>query len=254
VARALIIEALRLSVNPENSSFTSIVPFSSAIIHDVLSSIEKLCDTDYETMAPDWLKCITKIADEDCVENYRYFTIANALAYLRGCMGEAYEPIISNQSLVTEFLVLLFLLEGKTYSDIKVDSGNGLEVRCVNDGDSTRNKIFYLNADPSVVSKSDDIKTATGSNQLTLMLGQAGRHIRPSIQRVNNTNQESGTITPKTMMTLGWQHIFNTRPYDGNKDSVAKTIIDAIESPTNYYYENQIGVNSLRRPYLKETE
>jgi hypothetical protein len=150
--------------------------------------------------------------------------------------------------------VLLFLLEGKTYSDIKVDSGNGLEVRCVNDGDSTRNKIFYLNADPSVVSKSDDIKTATGSNQLTLMLGQAGRHIRPSIQRVNNTNQESGTITPKTMMTLGWQHIFNTRPYDGNKDSVAKTIIDAIESPTNYYYENQIGVNSLRRPYLKETE
>lgn len=254
VARTLIVEALRLSLNPEYSSFTSIVPFSQTIIHDALSSVERVKDKDYDTETPDWIKVISRIAEEDCSDNCRYFTIANALTYLRYGIGEVYEPISSNKSLVSEFLVVLFLLENKINSVIKADSGNGLEVKYVNEGNGTSNKIFYLNADSSVVSNSDTIHSSVGSNQLTLMLGRAGKYIRPGIQRVNNINSASGTITPKTIVTLGWQHIFDARNYDGNKDTVTDTLIEAIQSPSNFYYRNQPSVNSYKRPYLKESD
>lgn len=81
------------------------------------------------------------------------------------------------------------------------------------------------------------------------MLGQAGTHVRPNLRRISAIDNERKTITPKTIVTLGWKHIFYQTPYDGNLESVGNTIQDAIDSPTNYFYANQPSIR--RRSYLK---
>ena len=65
-----------------------------------------------------------------------------------------------------------------------------------------------------------------------------------------NVNNETGSITLETIITLNWKHIFTGKSYEGNMESVATTIKDAIESPTNYYFSNQPSIKN--RTFLRE--
>ena len=146
---------------------------------------------------------------------------------------------------------MLFLFEGllSPSSEQELEGGIALSFKH-SEAKFTGDKLLYLNADPSFVSSGDEVNVPRGNNHLALALGQAGARIRPSLRRVVNKDTAAGSITPKIIVTLGWQHIFYQKPYDGNKDTVAETILDAVDSPTNYFYANQPSIK--RRTYLRE--
>jgi hypothetical protein len=253
VARALIVDALKASVKSMNASFTAVLPFSQVILHQVISTLEGSTkyDSEHDTANPHWLNAIDDILAVGDGEGNPYSILAASLSRLNGSPPNMYHPINENKALVSELSTLLYLFDGILSPCLEEDRQGGLalSVRTSEDG-KLATKLLYLNADPSFVSSCDEVSVPNGNNHLALALGQAGSHVRPSLRRVINKNTTAGSITPKTIVTLGWQHIFYQKPYDGNKDTVAKTILDAVDSPTNYFYANQPSIK--RRTYLKE--
>ena len=236
-----------------NASFTSIVPFAQTILHQVISSLEKAREVDenFTTVSPAWMVSFSSICGISVKEGQHFEALSGCLSILNNKGYELYEPVTENIALISEFFLLLFLLNSHVLSINDNESNNGISLGFKNEGGiQAGNKVLYLNADPAVISSGDEINTPTGNNHLTLALGQAGSHIRPSLRRVSNKDQSRGCITPKTIVTLGWQHIFYEKPYDGNMDSVADTLMDAVNSPTNYYFENLPSLK--RRTYLRE--
>ncbi|AAF96629.1 TPA: SIR2 family protein [Vibrio cholerae] len=249
VARTLIVEALKTSILSMNASFTSVLPFSEVILHQVISTLEGTLkdDSDYCTATPTWLDSISGvISDQEA-----YSALAASLSKLNGRKAKEYDPINENKALVSELVTLLFLFEGllSPSSEQELEGGIALSFKH-SEAKFTGDKLLYLNADPSFVSSGDEVNVPRGNNHLALALGQAGARIRPSLRRVVNKDTAAGSITPKIIVTLGWQHIFYQKPYDGNKDTVAETILDAVDSPTNYFYANQPSIK--RRTYLRE--
>ena len=253
VIRTSIINGLELSLLAANASFTSIVPFSQTILHKVISSLKKSIETDkdFSTVAPSWLTSFYSICGSSVKTGHHFEALVSCITILNNKETELYEPVNENQALISEFFLLLFLLKSYVSTEIHNKSNNGISLEFKSTVlKSVSKKILYLNADPAVISNGDQINTPIGNNHLTLILGQAGAHVRPSLRRVSNTNQSSESVTPKTIVALSWQHIFHEKPYNGNMDTVAETLIDAIDSPTNYYFTNQPSLK--RRTYLKE--
>jgi NAD-dependent SIR2 family protein deacetylase len=253
VARTLIVESLKSSIQTMNASFTSVLPFSEVILHQVISTLEGTIeeDSDYCTATPTWLDSISGVISTGIAEQGSYSALAASLSKLNGKPAEQYDPINENKALMSELLTLLFLFEGllSTSSEHELEGGIALSFKH-SESKLTGDKLLYLNADPSFVSSGYEVSVPSGNNHLALALGQAGAHIRPSLRRVINKDTAAGSITPKIIVTLGWQHIFYQKPYDGNKDTVAETILDAVDSPTNYFYANQPSIK--RRTYLRE--
>jgi hypothetical protein len=253
VMRVTVIEALKTSLKAMNASFTSIVPFSQVILHQVISSLENSVNHDIEffTAAPDWLVALSSNAGNPTKKDELFATLVGSLTALNGQPRQQYSPVNENKSLMSEFITLLFLLRDVLSPHIESDTGNGLSLAFkASTGNSAVDKLLYLNADPTVVSSGDEVSVPSSNNHLSLALGQAGSRVRPSLRRVVNKSKTTDSITPKTIVTLGWQHIFYQKPYDGNKDTVARTLIDAVESPSNYFYANQPSIK--RRTYLRE--
>ncbi|RUO21827.1 SIR2 family NAD-dependent protein deacylase [Aliidiomarina haloalkalitolerans] len=253
VARTLVADALKTSIQSMNASFTSVLPFSEVILHQVISTLEGTLksDSDFGTAAPPWLN---SIYDDFCAtgENQGpYSALAASLSKLNGRPEKEYDPINENRALMSELSTLLFLFEGRLSpsSGKELNDGMVLSLKSHMSG-GPNNKVLYLNANPTFISSGDEVHVPSGNNHLVLALGQAGTHVRPSLRRVINKDAAAGSITPKTIVTLGWQHIFYQKPYDGNKDTVADTILDAVDSPTNYFYANQPSIK--RRTYLRE--
>lgn len=253
VARTLIVEALKTSIQSMNASFTSVLPFSEVILHQVISTIEGTFknDSDYYTATPTWLDSISGVISANSADQGSYSALAASLSKLNGRQAKEYDPINENKALISEFSTLLFLFEGllSPRSEEELEGGIALSFKH-SKAKFAGDKLLYLNADPSFVSSGDKVSVPSGNNHLALALGQAGAHIRPSLRRVINKDTAAGSITPKIIVTLGWQHIFYQKPYDGNKDTVANTILDAVDSPTNYFYANQPSIK--RRTYLRE--
>jgi hypothetical protein len=253
VARTLIVESLKTSIQSMNASFTSVLPFSEVILHQVISTLEGVFkeDSGYHTATPTWLDSIS-VAFCAAHENQGpYSALAASLSKLNGRPAKEYDPINQNKALMSELSTLLFLFEGllSPSSEEELEGGMVLSFKPFM-ARVTGDKVLYLNANPSFVSSGDEVSVPRGNNHLALALGQAGAHIRPSLRRVINKDATAGSITPKTIVTLGWQHIFHQKPYDGNKDTVADTILDAVVSPTNYFYANQPSIK--RRPNLRK--
>ncbi|EGR4449910.1 hypothetical protein DDM97_08555 [Vibrio cholerae] len=253
VARTLIVEALKTSIQSMNASFTSVLPFSEVILHQVISTLEGtfLDDSDYCTATPTWLDSISGVISAGSADQEAYSALAASLSKLNGRQAKEYDPINENKALMSELVTLLFLFEGllSPISEQDLEGGIALSFKH-SEARFTGDKLLYLNADPSFVSSGDEVNVPIGNNHLALALGQAGAHIRPSLRRVINKDTAAGSITPKIIVTLGWQHIFHQKPYDGNKDTVAETLLDAVDSPTNYFYANQPSIK--RRTYLRE--
>ncbi|WGY47388.1 SIR2 family protein [Vibrio sp. ABG19] len=253
VARTLIVEALKTSIQSMNASFTSVLPFSEVILHQVISTLEGtfLDDSDYCTATPTWLDSISGVISAGSADQEAYSALAASLSKLNGRQAKEYDPINENKALMSELVTLLFLFEGliSPISEQDLEGGIALSFKH-SEARVTGDKLLYLNADPSFVSSGDEVNVPIGNNHLALALGQAGAHIRPSLRRVINKDTAAGSITPKIIVTLGWQHIFHQKPYDGNKDTVAETLLDAVDSPTNYFYANQPSIK--RRTYLRE--
>ncbi|GIB16969.1 SIR2-like domain protein [Vibrio cholerae] len=253
VARTLIVEALKTSIQSMNASFTSVLPFSEVILHQVISTLEGtfLDDSDYCTATPKWLDSISGVISAGSADQEAYSALAASLSKLNGRQAKEYDPINENKALISELVTLLFLFEGllSPISEQDLEGGIALSFKH-SEARFTGDKLLYLNADPSFVSSGDEVNVPIGNNHLALALGQAGAHIRPSLRRVINKDTAAGSITPKIIVTLGWQHIFYQKPYDGNKDTVAETLLDAVDSPTNYFYANQPSIK--RRTYLRE--
>lgn len=253
VARALIIEALKTSIQSMNASFTSVLPFSEVILHQVISTLEGTFkdDSDYCTATPTWLDSTSGVISASSADQGSYSALAASLSKLNGRQAKEYDPINENKALMSELVTLLFLFEGllSPISEQELEGGIALSLKH-SEAKFTGDKLLYLNADPSFVSSGDEVNVPRGNNHLALALGQAGAHIRPSLRRVINKDTAAGSITPKIIVTLGWQHIFYQKPYDGNKDTVAETLLDAVDSPTNYFYANQPSIK--RRTYLRE--
>lgn len=253
VARALIVEALKTSIQSMNASFTSVLPFSEVILHQVISTIEGASNDDsgYHTSTPAWLDSISDVFCAAGENQGPYSLLAASLSKLNGRPSEEYDPINENKALMSEFLTLLFLFHGRFSPSSENQVGGGMVLSLKHSmAGVPDNKVLYLNANPSSVSSGDEVHVPSGNNHLALALGQAGTHVRPNLRRVINKDAAAGSITPKTIVTLGWQHIFHQKPYDGNKDTVADTILDAVASPTNYFYANQPSIK--RRTYLRE--
>lgn len=253
VARTLIVEALKTSIKSMNASFTSVLPFSEVILHQVISTLEGTVknDSDYCTAIPTWLDSISAVISDGSADQGSYSALAASLSKLNGRQGKEYSPINENKALISEFSTLLFLFKGllSPRSEEELEGGIAVSFK-QSKAKFAGDKLLYLNADPSFVSSGDKVSVPSGNNHLALALGQAGAHIRPSLRRVINKDTSAGSITPKIIVTLGWQHIFYQKPYDGNKDTVADTILDAVDSPTNYFYANQPSIK--RRTYLRE--
>ncbi|NYS78285.1 MULTISPECIES: SIR2 family protein [Halomonadaceae] len=253
VIRSLTITALKHSLQPMNASFTSIMPFAQVILHQVISTLENSVKNDVGclTAMPNWLESLSPALCSNSKENGPFSFLAGSLSKLNCSEVDVYDPINENKALVSELTTLLFLFRDILSPNVEGESEGGLMLtfESLASGISEK-KTLHLNADPSFVFSGDKVRVSSGNNHLVLAMGQAGSHVRPSLRRVANKNIEAGSITPKTIVTLGWQHIFYQRPYDGNKDNVVKTIIDAVCSPTNYFYANQSSIK--RRTYLRE--
>ncbi len=253
VARTLIIEALKNSVQSMNASFTSVLPHSEVIIHQVISTLEGAFkgDSGYCTEPPSWLDSVSDVFCSAQEKQGPYSALAANLSKLNGRPAKEYDPINKNKALISELSTVLFLFEGLLSPSLgkELKAGIVLSFKPSTEG-VTGNKLLYLNADPSFVPSGDNLSVPSGNNHLALALGQAGGHVWPSLRRVINRDSAAESITPKTIVTLGWKHIFHQEKYDGNKDTVAGTILDAVNSPTNYFYANQPSIK--RRTYLRE--
>lgn len=251
VSRSLLIKALYSNLLSQNASFKSIIPYSETIIHSIISSFESAKDKDknQSTNVPDWLKILElvdgiTVTDENRVENF-----IKCLAMIRDGYCGTYFPVTENEALITELLFTIFVLKERLGEKVERESGRGIKLQLRGDtGATPAQKDFYLNSDISLIKGSVRSKYVSGNSYLAIAIGQTGSYFRPSLTRILSV-KDGSRISPKTIICLGWKHIFHEKPFDGNMECVSKTIVSAIESPTNYFYENQSSIKN--RSYLK---
>jgi hypothetical protein len=258
IIRTKVIEALRSSAQSANASFTSIIPFSSTILTHALTSFKngKKGDKNFVSAPPSWLENFftapTVLSNKAIVDkkNSNVFEmLVHCLSQLKGNTSNYYEPVINNQALISEFVLLIFLLKGYVSTDIEGDPERGLLLN-VKSKNSIR-KELYLNELPiKSTGMEERVNKVMGNTHLILKLGLARNNSTPNMERIKNVNNETGSIILETIITLNWKHIFTGKSYEGNMESVATTIKDAIESPTNYYFSNQPSIKN--RTFLRE--
>lgn len=147
-----MIEALRSSAQSANASFTSIIPFSSTILTHALTSFEhgKKGDNNFVSASPSWLEhfftaptVLSNTATVDQKNSNEFEMLVHCLSQLKGNTSDYYEPVINNQALISEFVLLIFLLKGYVSTDIEGDPERGLILN-VKSKNSVR-KELYLN-------------------------------------------------------------------------------------------------------------
>jgi hypothetical protein len=250
IIRTKVIEALRSSAQSANASFTSIIPFSSTILTHALTSFEhgKKDDNNFVSTSPSWLEHFFTAPTVDQKNSNKFEMLVHCLSQLKGNSSDYYEPVINNQALISEFVLLIFLLRGYVSTEIDGDPERGLLLN-VKSKNSVR-KELYLNDLPIKSTGMERVNKLVGNTHLILKLGLARIQSIPNMERIKNVNNETGAITLETIITLNWKHIFTSKSYTGNMESVAETIKDAIESPTNYYFSNQPSIK--KRTFLRE--
>lgn len=95
VARTLIVEALKTSIQSMNASFTSVLPFSEVILHQVISTLEGSFkgDSGYHTATPTWLDSISDVFWAARENQGPYSALAASLSKLNGRLAKEYDPI-----------------------------------------------------------------------------------------------------------------------------------------------------------------
>jgi hypothetical protein len=254
IYRQLLINALEHSIDAANASFTAIVPYASTILGEILSTFEKTIEADklqdneksQITSVPDWLSSLKQICARTILPNSIYQAFSTCLQMLNGHFKEQdetahYVPINENKALMSELMLLLFVLHENRKDKLSFCQKRGI-------GISLKDEIksLYVSASPSFLIDSDTSNEITGAAELVLLIGNAGGCARPQIHRLAKKMGES-SLLPSTIIALGWKHIF----YDGRLNgtsSINKRLIDAVQSPTHYYYANQPSLN--KRSYL----
>ncbi|MFT6909564.1 MAG: hypothetical protein ACJAS1_006287 [Oleiphilaceae bacterium] len=254
IYRQLLINALEHSIVPANASFTAIVPYASTILGDILSTFEKTLDADklqddknlQMTSAPDWLSSLKQIYSTTILPNSIYQTFGTCLQMLKGHFNEQddtanYVPVNENKALMSELMLLLFVLHENRKEQLGFCQKRGIGISLKDEI-----KTLYVSASPSFLTNSNTKNEITGAAELVLLIGNTGGCTRPQIHRLANIMEKS-TLQPSTIIALGWKHIF----YDGRLNgisSINKRLIDAVQSPTHYYYANQPSLK--KRTYL----
>jgi hypothetical protein len=157
----------------------------------------------------------------------------------------SYIPINENRALMSELMLLIYLLFQYLGNGLTccAKRGLGFEIVYANEQDK---KSLFVSANPYFPLSSVQTDAAGGSTDLIILLGQAGSFMQPQMYRMSFITE--GSIKPSTAMTLGWRHIF----YDGKLnsiDAVRERLRDVVRTPSNYYYQNQPSLN--RRTFLK---
>jgi hypothetical protein len=254
IYRKLLINALEHSIVAANASFTAIVPYASTILGEILSTFEKTLEVDkfqddenlQMTSAPDWLSSLKQICSTTILPNSIYQAFGTCLQMLKGHFNEQddaahYVPVNENKALMSELMLLLFVLHENRKEQLSFCQARGI-------GISLKDEIksLYVSASPSFLTGSNTANKITGAAELVLLIGNTGGCTRPQILRLVKIMGKS-TLQPSTIIALGWKHIF----YDGRLNgisSINKRLMDAVQSPTHYYYANQPSLN--KRSYL----
>lgn len=255
IYRQLLINSLENSISPANASFTAIVPYASTLLGEILTTFENTVEFDRQqdlknshfTSAPDWLNSLKQLCGSTILANDIYQAFSQCLRMLKGTFDEQdesanYEPVNENKALMSELMLLLFVLHEDRTDQLFFCQKRGLGISFQNES-----KSLYVSATPSFLTCSDTAKKITGSAELVLVVGNAGGCARPQLHRLSNIIGDR-TLQPSTMITLGWKHIF----YNGRLNSIQsvnKRLLEAVCSPTNFYYANQPSMNN--RSYLK---
>lgn len=256
VYRQLIVNALKESAFAQTASFTAIVPFARTLLSEMLSLFDKAAKeddsgtADFRTAAPAWLYPISRPHGEPKETSQIYAQLSRCLAVLKDpdtsvCDTNSYITINENRALMSELMLLIYLLyqslgNGLTYC---AKRGLGFEIVYENALDK---KSLFVSANPSFPLSSVQTDAAGGATDLIILLGQAGSFMQPQMYRMSFVSED--TIKPSTAMTLGWRHIF----HDGNLnsiDAVRERLRDVVRTPSNYFYQNQPSLN--RRTFLK---
>ncbi|MBB1427932.1 SIR2 family protein [Shewanella sp. SG44-2] len=254
IYRQLLINALEHSIVPANASFTAIVPYASTILGEILSTFEKTLEADkfqddeksQITSVPDWLSSLKQICARTILPNSIYQAFSTCLQMLNGHFNEQdeaahYVPVNENKALMSELMLLLFILHENRKEQISFCQKRGIGISLKDEV-----KSLYVSASPSFLTDSNTSNEITGAAELILLIGNAGSCTRPQIHRLAKVMGKS-TLQPSTIIALGWKHIF----YDGRLNgisSINKRLMDAVQSPTHYYYVNQPSLN--KRSYL----
>ena len=255
IYRQLLINALEYSIAPANASFTAIVPQASTLLGEILTTFENTVEFDRQqdannshfTSAPDWLNSLKQLCGSTISANGIFQAFSQCLRMLKGTFDEKdesanYEPVNENKALMSELMLLLSVLHKNRTDQLIFCQKRGLGISF-----EKESKSLYVSATPSFLTGSDTTKKIVGSAELVLVVGNAGSCARPQLHRVSNIVGDS-TLQPSTMITLGWKHIFQNGRLNSIK-SVNKRLLEAVCSPTHFYYENQPSMNN--RPYLK---
>ncbi|MCU7998880.1 hypothetical protein [Shewanella sp. SM95] len=254
IYRQLLINALKHSIVAANASFTAIVPYASTILGEILSTFEKTLEDDklqdnetsQITSVPDWLSSIKQICARTILPENIYQAFSTCLQMLNGHFNEQdeaahYVPVNENKALMSELMLLLFILHRNRKEQISFCQKRGIGISLKDEV-----KSLYVSASPSFLTDSNISNEITGAAELILLIGNAGSCTRPQIHRLSKIMDKS-TLQPSTIIALGWKHIF----YDGRLNSISsinKRLMNAVQSPTHYYYANQPSLN--KRSYL----
>lgn len=256
VYRQLIVNALQESAFTQTASFTAIVPFASTLLSEMLSLFDEVTKeddsgaADFRTAAPACLHPITRSHGEPKETSQIYAQLSRCLAVLKDpntsvCDTNSYIPINENRALMSELMLLIYLLSQHLGNSLRCCAKRGLGFEIVYENEQDKKSLF-VSANPSFPLSSVQTDAAGGATDLIILLGQAGSFIQPQMYRMSFVSE--GTIKPSTAMTLGWRHIF----YDGKLnsiDAVRERLRDIARTPSNYYYQNQPSLN--RRTFLK---
>lgn len=254
IYRQLLINALKHCIVAANASFTAIVPYASTILGEILSTFEKTLEDDklqdneksQITSVPDWLSSLKQICARTILPENIYQAFSTCLQMLKGHFNEQdesahYVPVNENKALMSELMLLLFILHKNRKEQISFCQKRGIGISLKDEV-----KSLYVSASSSFLIDSNISNKITGAAELILLIGNSGSCTRPQIHRLSKTVDKS-TLQPSTIIALGWKHIF----YDGRLNSISsinKRLMDAVQSPTHYYYANQPSLN--KRSYL----
>lgn len=256
VYRQLLVHALQESAFAQTASFTAIVPFASTLLSEMISLFDEVAKeddssaTDFKTAAPVWLLHLKSLNGDAIKPNQVYTHFSRCLAVLKdpnASVGDTnvYVPINENRALMSELMLLIYLLFQHLENSLTCCAKRGLGFQIVYENEQDKKSLF-VSANPSFPLSSVQTNATAGATDLIILLGQAGSFTQPRMYRMSFVGDD--TIKPSTAMILGWRHIF----LDGKLNSieaVRERLRDVVRTPSNYYYQNQPSLN--RRTFLK---
>jgi len=256
VYRQLLVNAIEECALAQNASFTAVVPFASSLLREILSQFDEAVQSDdsgldeFKTAVPAWLRQLQSINGEMIQIGQLYAHFGRCLAVLKDptvsiSNTNLYVPVNENKSLISELMLLTYLLFQSIDGHLKCCAKRGLGFEIVF-GNGQDKKSLFVSANPLLPLSAIQTGATGGATDLIILLGQAGNFTQPQMYRMSFVSNES--IRPSTAITLSWRHIF----HDGllhSVEGVRERLLDAVRTPSNYYYQNQPSLS--KRRYLK---